>query len=93
MVRLEWIFLMQIVVGIIMIVYLFHLLQMKKQIDAITKEVSNYIAYVTEDIELEQKKEIVSEKIQKEEQQMKEKRKLLEAQNTLILGVLKEYFP
>ena len=51
MVRFEWLFLMQIVMGILMIVFLQKLTKMKKQVDKITQEVSNYIAYVTEDIE------------------------------------------
>lgn len=87
MVRFEWLFLMQIVMGILMIVFLQKLTQMKKQMDKITQEVSNYIAYVTEDIE--ENEETVTE----EKHMEISKNDTEEAKNRLIQAVLKEYFP
>ena len=87
MVRFEWLFLMQIVMGILMIVFLQKLTQMKRQVDKITQEVSNYIAYVTEDIE--ENEETVTE----EKHMEISKNDTEEAKNRLIQAVLKEYFP
>lgn len=91
MIRLEWLFLMQIFMGILMIVFLQKLTQMKKQVDEIVQEVTNYISYITEDMQEEleenqQKKNIIlkqngTERMEKEE-----------AQNRLIQAVLGEYF-
>ena len=87
MVHFEWLFLMQIVMGILMIVFLQKLTQIKKQVDKITQEVSNYIAYVTEDIE-------ENEETMTEEKHMEiSKNDTEEAKNRLIQAVLKEYFP
>ena len=87
MVRFEWLFLMQIVMGILMMVFLQKLIQMKKQVDKITQEVSNYIAYVTEDIE-------ENEETMTEEKHMEiSKNDTEEAKNRIIQAVLKEYFP
>lgn len=83
----EWLFLMQIVMGILMIVFLQKLTKMKKQVDKITQEVSNYIAYVTEDIE--ENEETVTE----EKHMEISKNDTEEAKNRLIQAVLKEYFP
>lgn len=83
----EWLFLMQIVMGILMMVFLQKLTQMKKQVDKITQEVSNYIAYVTEDIE--ENEETVTE----EKHMEISKNDTEEAKNRLIQAVLKEYFP
>ena len=87
MVHFEWLFLMQIVMGILMIVFLQKLTKMKKQVDKITQEVSNYIAYVTEDIE--ENEETVTE----EKHMEISKNDTEEAKNRLIQAVLKEYFP
>ena len=87
MVRFEWLFLMQIVMGILMIVFLQKLIKMKKQVDKITQEVSNYIAYVTEDIE--ENEETVTE----EKHMEISKNDTEEAKNRIIQAVLKEYFP
>ena len=78
MIRLEWVFLMQYVMGIFMVLILQKLIQMKGQIDKITKEVNAYISFVTEDVEEEKH----SEKTGQEE-----------AQTRLIQEVLGEYFP
>lgn len=82
----EWLFFMQIIMVILMIVFIQKLNQMKKQIDNITKEVSQYISFVTDDIEEEQKIEMsVSPKLVEKKPE--------EAQNRLIQAVLGEYFP
>ena len=85
MLRLEWLFLMQIVLGIFMILILQKLIQMKKQMDAIKKEVSDYIIYVTEE----------ESKTAKEEPVFAKNRDFMgeNAQNQLIQTVLSEYFP
>ena len=63
------------------------LMQMKKQMDDITKEVMNYISYITEEIEEENAKESMSKgrKIGQKERE--------EAQNRLIQAVLGDFFP
>ena len=58
-------------------------LQMKKQVDDITKEVTNYISYITQEIEEES-----VPKGRKTSQKEKE-----EAQNHLIQAVLGDFFP
>ena len=81
----EWLFFMQIIMVILMIVFIQKLNQMKKQIDNITKEVYQYISFVTDDIE-EQKIEMsVSPKLVEKKPE--------EAQNRLIQAGLGEYFP
>lgn len=85
MVRLEWIFLMQCALGILMMVIILKITQMKKQMDTIKKEVSDYIFYVTqEELAVEQ-----------EEQDFAKKDEFMgeNAQNQLIHAVLSEYFP
>ncbi|MBP3451448.1 MAG: hypothetical protein J6J73_01500 [Agathobacter sp.] len=73
--------------GILMMVFLQKLIQMKKQVDKITQEVSNYIAYVTEDIE-ENEETVTDEKHMEISKNDTE-----EAKNRIIQAVLKEYFP
>lgn len=85
MFRLEWLFLMQLAMGVLMIVFLQKLNQMKEQVDEITKEVTNYISYITEDLEEEAKKEETSTIGTKKKQNE-------DAQNRLIQEVLGEYF-
>lgn len=69
-----------------MIVFLQKLTQMKKQVDEITKEVTNYISYITED--MEEKDSLEGEKVLAN----MDKREKEEAQNRLIQAVLGEYF-
>ena len=83
----EWLLGMQIVMAILMIVFLQKLTQMKKQIDNITKEVTQYISYVTEDLEEEETKTVPPIG----QNQLNKKQE--EAQNRLIQAVLGEYFP
>ena len=84
--RLEWIFLMQVVLGILMLFFLQKLMEIKKQIDKITKEVTNYISYITQEEEetLEEENPVGKVPLAKEKE---------EAQNRLIQAVLGEYFP
>ena len=96
MFRLEWLFLMQIAMGVLMIIFLRKLTQMKKQVDEITKEVMNYISYITEDMEEENIQEPISvnKENKKEEKYVRSlsKKEKDEAQNRLIQAVLGEYF-
>ena len=62
------------------------LMEIKKQIDKITKEVTNYISYITEETEAE----FVEEEQVHKWERAKEKE---EVQNRLIQEVLSEYFP
>ena len=84
----EWLFLMQIVTTILMIVFLQKLSQMKKRVDTITQEVMQYISYITEDLEIEKEEEsmpfVTKMQVQKNQE---------EAQNRLIQAVLGEFFP
>lgn len=102
MIRLEWVFLMQLAMGIIMIIFLQKLTQMKKQVDEVTREVMNYISYITEDMEEELSKN--DDFVLKENEKIKDKNELKtpkhnskmekeEAENRLIQAVLREYFP
>ena len=94
MVRFEWLFLMQIVMGILMIVFLQKLIQIKKQIDKIIKEVSNYITYITDD--MKDSENVIEEnciKMRKTGEKSTNKKEEEEAQNRLIQAVLREYFP
>lgn len=84
MFRIELLFLMQCLLGILMLIFLHRINQLKKQVDEITKEVKAYLAFIEEESELEEspvcfQKEI---KISKDE-----------AENHLIQAVLQEYFP
>lgn len=96
MFRLEWLFLMQLLMGILMIFFLQKLTQMKKQVDEITREVMNYISYVTEDMEEEsiQETSLGSKTYNTGEKHVEamNKKEREEAQNRLIQAVLGEYF-
>ena len=84
--RIEFIFFMQLVLGALMLIFLRKQIEMKKQIDEIVKEVTNYLSYVTEETE----EELEKEKQMMNTSQIKEKE---EAQSRLIQAVLGEYFP
>lgn len=53
----EWLFLMQIVTTILMIVFLQKVKNTKKRVDTITQEVRTGISYITEDFEIEKEEE------------------------------------
>lgn len=84
MVRLEWLFVAQCFMGILMTIFLHKMNQIKKQVDTITKEVKAYLTFIEEDVEQEKKLEKGenTRKISKDE-----------VENRLIQAVLKEYFP
>lgn len=82
MFRLEWLFFMQLLLGIFMVILLQKLTQMKKQVDEIVREVNAYITYITEDVDEGARSEKRKENKQQEEHQ-----------NQLIQAVLGEYFP
>lgn len=84
--RLEWIFFMQLVLGVLMLIFLRKQIEMKKQMDEIVKEVTNYISYITEEQDVQLEYENPVEKIV-------QKKGKEEAQNQLIQAVLGEYFP
>ena len=84
----EWLFLMQVIMTILMIVFLLKLSQLKKQIDTITQEVMQYICYITDDIALEKIQESTVNIPQKQPKKQQE-----EAQNRLIQAVLQDFFP
>lgn len=98
MIRLELLFFMQCLQGILMVVFLHKISRMKKQVDEITKEVKSYLSFIEDDI--------VQEKIQEENLKKNSKEDKLdiktekngkiskdEAENRLIQAVLQEYFP
>ena len=82
MIRLEWLFFTQLLLGIFMVILLQKLTQMKKQVDEIVREVNAYITYITENVDEGTRSEKMKEKKQKEE-----------LQNQLIQSVLGEFFP
>lgn len=88
MIQNEWLFFMQMVMTILMIVFLQKLNQMKKQVDTITKEVMQYISFVTEDVEMEKKDESMAHVSPKNAGNKRE-----DEQNRIIQAVLGEYFP
>jgi len=83
---LELLFFTQICVGILMFIFLHKITQMKRQVDNITKEVQNYITFITEDT-------IEEEVDQKKESAKRENMPLDETKSNLIHAVLSEYFP
>lgn len=101
MISLEWIFFMQIAIGVLVITLLRKMIQMKKQVDEIIKEVKAYVAFITEEEEDEVKQNIkepvtykqnTGVKNLKQNQTYKRNGKD-EAQTRLIQAVLGEYFP
>ena len=80
----ELLFVLQGLLGMFMLMLLHKINQIKKQMDMITKEVTQYLAFLEEDegaaLLVENKKREL--KVSKEE-----------AQNHIIQAVLKEYFP
>ncbi len=81
---LELLFLSQGLLGILMLIFLHKINQMKKQVDNITKEVKAYLDFVEEDVQ--------EELIENHKTSIKKSSKE-EAENYLIQAVLKEYFP
>ena len=83
MISIELLFLVQCVLGILMLFFLLRINKVKRQLDNITKEVKEYLAFIEEEAELEDLSQPQKKvKISKEE-----------AENHLIQSVLQEYFP
>lgn len=97
MIRLEWILFMQISMGILMVILLQKLIQMKKQVDGIIQEVTNYITFITENEEKSVSEDVFFEKQKSNMIQNSVKtgsiKELENAQNQLIQAVLGEFFP
>lgn len=83
---LEIIFFTQIGVGILMFIFLQKITQIKNQLDGITKEVEDYIAFLAEDVAKEEMPETKKDK-------RMESRRTYESQNGLIQAVLQDFFP
>lgn len=84
MIRLELLFLMEAFMGVLMLILLLKISQMKKQVDEITKEVRDYLTFIEEDM----KQEEISAKGKRRTGTTKE-----EEESRLIQAVLQEYFP
>lgn len=84
MIHLELLFLMQCLLGILMLIFLHKINRMKKQVDDITKEVKDYLTFIEEDSE----QESLSMKGEKKANVSRD-----EIDNHLIQTVLQEYFP
>ena len=80
MIRFEFVFVMQIVIAILMLLFLQKMTQLKKQIDDIVVEVESYL-------------EFVSREEARETSSSRKKKNTQEEQNRLIQAVLTEYFP
>lgn len=94
MFQLEVLFLMQLVIGILMVVFLQKLLQIKKQVDDIVREVKEYITFITEEEETDERVlKNESDYMEKTERKFVLKENKEEAQTKLIQAVLGEYFP
>lgn len=89
MFRLEFLFVLQIVIGVMLIVVLRKMVQMKKQVDTIIEEVKNYIQFVTEEEQetLEQRECAQPRTFVKSKKEEKD-----EMDSKLIQAVLGEYF-
>ena len=94
MVQLEWIFLLQAVMGLLMIVFLHKISRLQKQLDHIVKEVKQYVEFVTETDAAEGHEHGTEEAgMGKASARKMSKREKEAAQNRLIQSVLGEYFP
>lgn len=80
MIRLEVIFVMQIIMAMLMLLFLQKITQLKKQIDEIVIEVENYLEFISEEEKKESKPNV-------------KRKSAHEEQNRLIQAVLSEYFP
>ena len=77
----QWylLFLTHSIFGVILVIFMQKIRQIKKQMDEITEEVRNYIHFVIED--------------EKEEKERDDKKKNDEEQSSLIQAVLGDIFP
>lgn len=101
MFRLEILFFLQIVTGAILIVLLYKLSKIRKQVDDIVSEVKGYIAFITEETEESVIESPNTEKrfnkemnfSQSEQRKSYSKESKDDVQTQLIQAVLGEYFP
>lgn len=97
MIRLEWLLFMQIGMGILMIILLQKLIQMKKQVDEIMQEVTNYITFITENEEKSASEDVFFEEqksnIKQNSMKSRSVKELESVQNQLIQAVLGDFFP
>lgn len=98
MVKLEWVFLLQLVMGILMLMLLLKMNKIKKQVDGIIMEVKKYVDFVTMGEGFEENTTNIEEISKEEELGTKRtinrhKNKEEISQNHLIQAVLEEYFP
>ena len=78
----ELLFLTQCLLGILMLIFLHKINQLKKQIDTVIKEVTQYLSFLEEDVKSDTLQEKNTSSVSKEE-----------VENHIIQAVLKEYFP
>ena len=90
MIGLEVLFCAQIITGVVLIILLKKMLQMKKQVEDVIKEIQNYITIVTEEEEVTEVKDSAQREKAVRRIEMGEDRDALE--NKLIQSVLGEYF-
>lgn len=90
MIGLEVLFCAQIITGVVLIIMLKKMLQMKKQVEDVIKEVKNYITFVTEEEDVTEVKDSAKREKAVRSIEMGEDRDALE--NKLIQSVLGEYF-
>ncbi len=98
-VLLEIVILMDVFIGVLMLIILLRQNQMKKKIDAVIKEVEDYISFITENPEEENDRTDIEERENWEKttgsnsRQKSGKYNQEVSQNRLIQEVLGEYFP
>ena len=89
MFRVEVLFFMQIVTGVLMILVLHKMVQMKNKVEKVIQEVENYITFVTQEEEEQSMPMQAGEGVKTAKSK---KENLDEAQTKLIQAVLGEYF-
>ena len=94
MITIEWVFLGQMIIGIFVILSLRKTLQMKRALDEIIKEIKEYVTFIIDEEEKEQKKQSMFQEDVKNLKQNQKSKKMVkdEAQTRLIQAVLSEYF-
>lgn len=98
MIQLEMVFVLQLAMVVLMIIFLQRINRIKKQMDGVIKEVETYISFITEE---EEKQQLTTESATRAENnigniisgKINGKNKKEEEQNRLIQSVLGEYFP
>lgn len=93
MFRLEFLFLMQCATGILILMLLHRINQMKKQMDAVIREVNDYVSFITSEEITKSGDEVKAEKVNFFETGKEDTRVTNMQQNRIIQDVLSEYFP